>query len=247
MQQAGGAGRAGERPRHGDRRAHPAHTRAAACSTSSRTWSSSAACRATRSRRTAPTCCSTAPSSRERLDPLDASRTPTSPSFLSELAAGDGEPPAVAPATLQRKVACLRSFHRHLRREDLIDDDPTAHIKAPRQGRKLPKVLTRDEVGHLLEQPRGTEPAALRDRALLELMYACGLRASRGDRPRRRATSTSRPGVLRARGKGSKERLVPVGGAALRALSPTCSAAAAAARRRCAHESRLFVNHRGRA
>src|SRR3982750_1146159 len=87
--------------------------------------------------------------------------------FLSDLAEGDGERAPVAPATLQRKVACLRSFHRHLRREDLIDVDPTAHIRAPRQGRRLPKVLTREEVAKLLDQPRGTEPTALRDRALL--------------------------------------------------------------------------------
>ena len=76
--------------------------------------------------------------------------------FVSSLAAGDGEKPPVAPATLQRKVACLRSFHRHLRREDLIVDDPTAHIRAPRQSRRLPKVLTREEVAKLLAQPTGT-------------------------------------------------------------------------------------------
>ena len=98
--------------------------------------------------------------------------------FVSSLAAGDGEKPPVAPATLQRKVACLRSFHRHLRREDLIETDPTAHIRAPRQSRRLPKVLTREEVAKLLEQPSGSDAASLRDRALLETMYACGLRAS---------------------------------------------------------------------
>src|SRR4051812_15603580 len=115
-----------------------------------------------------------------------------------------------APATLQRKVACLRSFYRHLRREGLLANDPTAHLRAPRQTRRLPQVLTRDEVGRLLEQPKGTHPAALRDRALLELMYACGLRASEaiglevGD-------LDLEAGVLRARGKGAKERLVPIG------------------------------------
>src|SRR3954451_14729302 len=124
--------------------------------------------------------------------------------FLSGLAEGapDAERAAVPPAPLQRKVACLRSFHRHLRREDLIHADPTAHIRAPRQGRRLPKVLTREEVAKLLEQPRGSDPSALRDRALLELMYACGLRASEavdlevGDLDFENA-------VLKARGKGS--------------------------------------------
>ncbi len=165
--------------------------------------------------------------------------------FLSELAEGDAEAeraPA-APATLQRKVACLRSFHRHLRREGLITEDPTAHIRAPRQGRRLPKVLSREEVIKLLGQPAGTDPAALRDRALLELMYACGLRASEavdldvGD-------LDLETGVLRARGKGAKERIVPVGSVAVRAVALYLQ------RGRPAlvglqREPRLFVNHRG--
>ena len=83
-----------------------------------------------------------------------------------------------APATLQRKLACLRSFYRHLRREELIDHDPTADLRGPRRSARLPKVLTREEVAWLLAAPKGTAPRALRDRALLELMYACGLRAS---------------------------------------------------------------------
>jgi integrase/recombinase XerD len=179
-----------------------------------------------------------------RIDPLAVTHSQLS-DFLTGLAEGDpdAERSPAAPATLQRKIACLRSFHRHLRREDLIDADPTAHIRAPRQSRRLPKVLTREEVAKLLEQPSGTEPAALRDRALLELMYACGLRASEavdldvGDLDFEHA-------VLKARGKGSKERLVPVGSAAIRAVH------AYLARGRPAltglrPEKRLFVNHRG--
>src|SRR5690349_23916003 len=98
--------------------------------------------------------------------------------FVGALATGTEDRPPVAPATLQRKVACLRSFYRHLRRQGLIEDDPTVHLRAPRQSRKLPEVLSRDEVARLLAQPSGMEPTALRDRALLEVMYACGLRAS---------------------------------------------------------------------
>jgi len=163
--------------------------------------------------------------------------------FVADLAAGDEDRRPVAPATLQRKVACLRSFYRHLRRQDLITDDPTTHLRAPKQGRKLPQVLTRDEVARLLEQPRGTEPPALRDRALLELMYACGLRASEaiglevGD-------VDLETGVLRARGKGAKERLVPVGSAASRALVAYLTRG----RPRLVGdrmEAVLFVNHRG--
>jgi integrase/recombinase XerD len=138
--------------------------------------------------------------------------------FLTQLAEGDGNGrPAASPATIHRKAACLRSFYRHLRREGVRDSDPMAAIAGPRRGRRLPKVLSRGEVGKLLDAPKGTEPAALRDRALLELMYACGLRASEaigievGD-------VDLEDGVLRARGKGSKERVVPVGSKAVEAV-----------------------------
>jgi integrase/recombinase XerD len=137
--------------------------------------------------------------------------------FLTRLATGDADHRPASPATIHRKSACLRSFYRHLRREGLRDSDPTAGLSAPRRSRKLPHVLTRGEIDRLLSQPRGTDPHALRDRALLELMYACGLRASEaiglelGD-------VDMEERVLRARGKGSKERIVPIGQAALRAL-----------------------------
>jgi integrase/recombinase XerD len=136
--------------------------------------------------------------------------------FLGELAEGNGRPPA-SPATIHRKTACLRSFYRHLRREGLRESDPTASITGPRRGRRLPKVLNRDEVAKLLSQPTGTAPTALRDRALLELMYACGLRASEAIGVEV-ADVDMDDGVLRARGKGSKERVVPVGRAALEAV-----------------------------
>src|SRR6201994_818156 len=87
--------------------------------------------------------------------------------FVSELADGTEGRRPLAPATLQRKIACLRSFYCHLRREQIIDHDPTAELRPPRSRGRLPKVLSRDEVNRLLSQPRGTSPAALRDRALL--------------------------------------------------------------------------------
>jgi integrase/recombinase XerD len=160
--------------------------------------------------------------------------------FLAELA---GVP--VAAATLKRKTACLRSFYKHLRREGTIAYDPTAELHGPRQSRRLPKVLTRDEVTRLLREPGGGEPRALRDRALLEVMYACGLRVSEaialepGD-------VDLREGMLRARGKGSKERVVPVGRrarAALRAYLRRGRPALVGARA----EPKLFVNRRGSA
>jgi integrase/recombinase XerD len=163
--------------------------------------------------------------------------------FLEHLARGGDERPPASPATIHRKSACLRSFYRHLRRDALLDSDPTATLTGPRRARKLPQVLTRGEVERLLAQPRGTEPASLRDRALLELMYACGLRASEavgldlGD-------VDLEDRVLRARGKGSKERLVPIGQAAMGALRAYLERGRPALVKGRA-EAHVFVNFRG--
>jgi len=148
-----------------------------------------------------------------------------------------------ASTTIQRKVACLRSFYRHLRREEILDRDPTAELKGPPRGKRLPKVLTRDEVALLLSQPRGGSPAALRDRALLELMYACGLRASEAVDMRLDELDLDE-GVLRANGKGSKERLVPIGSKAVAALFAwlTVGRPKLVGIR---DESHVFVNQRG--
>jgi integrase/recombinase XerD len=165
--------------------------------------------------------------------------------FLARGTAGDGadaRPPA-SPATIHRKSACLRSFYRHLRRDGLLDTDPTATLSAPRRSRKLPQVLTRGEIETLLAQPRGTDPASLRDRALLELMYACGLRASEAIGLELMDVDIEE-GVLRARGKGSKERVVPIGQAALRALRIYLERGRPKLVKG-APETHLFVNFRG--
>jgi integrase/recombinase XerD len=153
---------------------------------------------------------------RRGVSALDAGHSDVT-AFLDELATGDEERPPAAAATLQRKAACLRSFYRHLRREQVLESDPTADLRAPRKLQRLPQVLTRDEVGRLLAAPRGTEPAVLRDRALLELMYACGLRASEATGLHVGDLDLDAE-VLRARGKGSKERIVPIGREALSAV-----------------------------
>ena len=179
---------------------------------------------------------------RRGLDPLAVAPTDLA-NFISELAAGREGKAAVAPATLQRKIACLRSFYRHLRREQMIDHDPTSELRPPRSRGRLPKVLSRDEVNRLLAQPSGSSPAALRDRALLETMYACGLRASEAIGLELSELDLE-AGILRARGKGSKERLVPVGSKAICTLDEYLDKA----RPRLVglrDEPRVFVNLRG--
>jgi integrase/recombinase XerD len=162
--------------------------------------------------------------------------------FLAALATGNGQPSCSA-ATIHRKAACLRSFYRHLRREEIVAEDPTATLSPPRRGRKLPQVLSYSEVRRLLEGPRGSEPAPLRDRALLELMYACGLRAS--EVVGLDVTDVDlRRGFVRAHGKCSKDRIVPLGRQAATAVRrylqsgrPELVGATA--------EAKLFVNLRG--
>jgi integrase/recombinase XerD len=181
---------------------------------------------------------------RHGVDPLAVS-TADLAGFVSELATGTGGRPAAAPATLQRKIACMRSFYRHLRREGLLESDPTSQLRAPRPRGRLPKVLSRDEVNRLLAQPSGTSPGALRDRALLETMYACGLRASEAIELTLRDVDLE-AGVLVARGKGSKERIVPIGSKAtdtLRAYLDSGRPALVG----IAVEPHVFVNLRGTA
>jgi integrase/recombinase XerD len=151
------------------------------------------------------------------VDPLHAVHNDLA-AYLSSLAAASEDRAALKPASVQRKAASIRSFYNHLRREGTIEHDPTAELRWRQRSRRLPKVLSREQVASLLAQPRGGDPLALRDRALLELMYACGLRISEvgalqlGD-------VDLEDGLLRARGKGGKERLVPVGRYALTAVA----------------------------
>ena len=174
-------------------------------------------------------------------------------------AAGKNDPAQIATADLRafllavsqrlearsraRLVSTLRSFYRFLVAEQIVASDPTAGIAAPRTGRKLPSVLTLRQVERLLAAVAGERPPDLRDRAILEVLYGCGVRVSelcgldRTDLDFRAAT-------LRVHGKGSKQRLIPIGGPALTALDVYLE------RGRCELTGRqataaLFLNQRG--
>jgi len=113
-----------------------------------------------------------------------------------------------------RLLSALRTFYRYLLRERLIHEDPTLQVALPQLGKPLPKSLSEAEVEALLAAPDIAEPLGLRDRAMLEVLYACGLRVSELVALSLEQINL-RQGVLRVLGKGSKERLVPLGEEAL--------------------------------
>lgn len=111
---------------------------------------------------------------------------------------------------MARYLSGIRQFYRWMVRERGLSDDPAALIESPRPGRGLPKALTEDEVERLLAAPDTGKPLGLRDRAMLELMYATGLRVSELVGLEQSNLNLTR-GVVRVVGKGGKERLVPLG------------------------------------
>ncbi|MCF7221279.1 site-specific tyrosine recombinase XerD [Marilutibacter chinensis] len=115
-----------------------------------------------------------------------------------------------SPRSNARLLSALRAFYAWCLRRGDRDDDPTALLESPKQPRSLPKAITESQVEALLAAPDVDSPLGLRDRAMLELMYACGLRVS--ELVELPATAVNlRQGALRVTGKGRKERLVPLG------------------------------------
>ena len=143
----------------------------------------------------------------------------------------------LAKSSIARKVACARSCYRFLARRELVATNPARQLASPRLPRRLPSVLPKDESKELLDAPAEDTLAGRRDRALLELLYASGLRVAEccgldlEDVDRRH-------GSVRVMGKGSKERVVPVGEIALKALEAYLD-------RRGGGHGPLFRNARG--
>jgi integrase/recombinase XerD len=126
---------------------------------------------------------------------------------------GDG----LSPRSIARHITTLRNFYRFLLQEGEVDRDPTERLTPPRQWTTLPKYLNREEVDLLLATPAIDQSAGLRDRAMLELLYATGLRVS--ELCGLELSSIQREaGVLRVTGKGNKQRMVPFGEAAGEAI-----------------------------
>lgn len=142
-----------------------------------------------------------------------------------------------------RSLSAVRSFHRFLVAEKMASQDPTLLLETPRILKGLPRLLSQREVESLLAAPKGDEPLALRDRAMLEVLYATGLRVS--ELVGLKLADINRDvGCLRTLGKGSKQRMVPLGEVALSALAEYLAAGRPFLKpaEGCAY---LFLNRRG--
>lgn len=182
---------------------------------------------------------------RERgIDDPAAAREGDIAAFVSHLAGDEYTPGrSYRPSSVARKIAAVRSFHRFLVLEGVAASDPAEGVVRPRVPRNLPRPLTVDEVEALLAAPGDEGPVALRDRALLETLYGAGLRISELV-----ALAVDdldlEEGSLRAVGKGARERIVPLGRYAIRALEAYLvqgRPALSSSRSRGA----LFLNQRG--
>lgn len=146
-------------------------------------------------------------------------------------------------ATIARRLAALKSFYQFLVHERILSRDPTADLESPKQKKKLPRVLTVREVEILLNQPRAVSAAGRRDKAMLELLYAAGIRVSELvslDVDDVNLTI----GYVRCLGKGNKERIVPIGSMAIKAISAYLEKGRGQLLKDV-DEPALFLNHQG--
>ena len=160
--------------------------------------------------------------------------------FAAERAAADPPPAASSLARLQSSV---RGLHRFLAREGHSLEDPAQRLRPPKQPRRLPKALTIEQVERLLQAPSPEEPIGIRDRALLELLYATGARVSEAiglD-----VDDVAHGDIVRLRGKGAKERIVPVGSYARAAIDAYLTRVRPELATRGTASPRLFLGARG--
>ncbi|UPL12533.1 site-specific tyrosine recombinase XerD [Microbacterium sufflavum] len=160
--------------------------------------------------------------------------------FIAERASAEPAPAATSLARLQSSV---RGWHRFLAREGIEAEDPSGRLRPPKAPRRLPKALTIEQVERLLAAPSPEEPLGIRDRALLELLYATGARVS--EAVGLDVDDLAHGEVLRLRGKGSKERIVPVGSYARDAVDAYLTRVRPGLAAKGRASARLFLGARG--
>ena len=147
--------------------------------------------------------------------------------------------------TRSRRTAAIRMFFRHLKERRRIAENPSDLMDAPKKALALPRVLSEQEVFSMLDEVKGEDPISLRDRAMLEVMYGCGLRVSELCELKREDIVADGE-LLRILGKGSKERIVPIGSAAGRALSAYLGGSRESFAKGDLSEGHIFLTRLGR-
>jgi integrase/recombinase XerD len=150
-----------------------------------------------------------------------------------------------ANATLSRTMVSIRSFYQFLVRERVLDKDPTLYIESPKPEKKLPKVLSIEEVERLLEAPQTSTPGGFRDKTMLEVLYATGIRVSElislnAD------NVNAEMGFIRCVGSNAKERIVPLGAIASEYVGFYLKGVREKLLKRSQAEEALFINHLGK-
>ncbi|MBY0084490.1 site-specific tyrosine recombinase XerD [Brevibacillus sp. M2.1A] len=149
-----------------------------------------------------------------------------------------------ATATLSRNMASIRAFYQFLIRDKYIDKDPSIHLETPKIEKRLPKVLSVEEVERLLESPPVNHPAGLRDKAMLELLYATGIRVSELVNLDSADVNLDM-GFVKCLGKGSKERIIPLGSVAIQMVRHYLQAGRPKLVKGTG-DTALFLNHLGK-
>ena len=153
---------------------------------------------------------------------------------------------AYARTTIARKLSALRSFLSFLERKGLLSGNPAADISTPKRNQPIPSHLPVDDMFRLLERPNRESPLGLRDLAVLEVLYSCGLRVSELAGMNLSSIDFDQC-LVRVLGKGNKERIVPVGGTALKAVRDYLHAVAGLRKKKKKNveDPPLFINYRG--
>lgn len=147
-------------------------------------------------------------------------------------------------ATVTRMITSLRKYHQFLRQERYTDNDPMQHIETPKKAKKLPKTLSVKEIELILETPDTTDKFGLRDRAILELMYATGLRVTELINLKLTDVHLSL-GLIQTIGKGDKERIIPIGDHAIKWVTTYLERSRPLLIRPNKRDDHLFLNHHG--
>ena len=151
----------------------------------------------------------------------------------------------LSPSSVSRNLSSIKMFHKFLVGEGVSKMNPAENIETPKLSKTLPDVLNQDEIETILNQPNPVEPLAIRDKAILETLYATGMRVTEAI-TLKQSNVNKDEGIVRVFGKGSKERLVPIGKSALKWIAKYLNEVRGNLSKQGSGQDVLFLNARGR-